>query len=76
MSSAWGDPHERNMEQIEIIDIQPKETLADRWGRFIHTHHYESFPDYFQCSLASFPRRTGERFIHQFVAVTPEEVFQ
>jgi hypothetical protein len=59
MSSAWGNPGERNMEQIEIIDIQPKETLADRWGRFIHTHHYECFNNYFQSSLASFPRRTG-----------------
>jgi hypothetical protein len=76
MSSAWGKPGERNMEQIEIIDIEPKETLADRWGRFIHTHHYECFNNYFQSSLASFPRRTGERFMHQFVPVTPGEVFQ
>jgi len=76
MSSAWGDPRQRKMEQIEIIDIQPKETLADRWQRFIHTHHYECFDSYFQSSLAFFPRRTGERFMHQFVPVTPEEVFQ
>lgn len=76
MSSAWGDPRKRNMEQIEIIDIQPKEILADRWQRFIHTHHYECFNSYFQSSLAFFPRRTGERFMHQFVAMTPGEVFQ
>ena len=65
------------MEQIEIIDIQSKETLADRWQRFIHTHHRtDCFGSYFQSSLAFFPRRTGERFMHQFVPVTPGEVFQ
>jgi hypothetical protein len=76
MGSAWGDSRQRNMEQIEIIDIQPKEVVADRWQRFIHTHHYECFNSYFQSSLAFFPRRTGERFMHQFVPVTPGEVFQ
>jgi len=76
MSSAWGSPSQRKMEQIEIIDIQPKETLVGRWGRFIHTHHYECFNSYFQSSLAFFPRRTGERFMHQFVAMTPGEAFQ
>jgi len=76
MSGAWGDARQRNMEQIEIIDVQPKETLASRWERFIHTHHYECWNNYFQSSLALFPRRTGERFMHQFVPVTPDEVFQ
>jgi hypothetical protein len=76
MGGAWGDSRNRNMEQIEIIDIQPKEVVADRWQRFIHTHHYECFNGYFQSSLAVFPRRTGERFMHQFVPVTPGEVFQ
>lgn len=76
MSSAWGDPRQRNMEQIEIIDVQPQEILADRWKRFIHTHHYECFSSYFQSSLSLFPRRTGERFMHQFLPVTPREAFQ
>lgn len=76
MSSAWGDPRQRNMEQIEIIDIQPQEILAERWQRFIHTHHYECFNGYFQSSLSLFPRRTGERFMHQFLPATPEEAFQ
>jgi hypothetical protein len=76
MGSAWGDPRQRSMEQIEIIDIQPEEVLADRWQRFIHTHHYECFDSYFQSSLALFPRRTGERFVHQFTPATPGEAFQ
>jgi hypothetical protein len=76
MGSAWGDPRQRNMEQIEIIDVKPQETLAERWQRFIHTHHYECFDSYFQSSLSLFPRRTGERFMHQFLPATPGEAFQ
>jgi hypothetical protein len=76
MSSAWGAPHQHKLEQIEIIDAQFKDTVIDRWGRFIHTHHYDNITDYFQSSLALFPRRTGERFMHQFLSVTPAQAFQ
>ena len=76
MSNAWGDPHLRKLEQIEIIDVQPRGLVIDRWRRFIHTHHYDYLTDYFQSSLALFPRRTGERFVHQFQAMTPAEAFQ
>jgi len=76
MSNAWGNPIERKMEQIEIIDVQPMDTVIDRWRRFIHTHHYNYCTDYFQSSLALFPRRTGERFVHQFMPVNPGDAFQ
>jgi hypothetical protein len=52
------------------------EILLDRWQQFIHTHHYECFKSYFQSSLAFFPRRTGERFMHRFMPSTPGEAFQ
>jgi len=76
MSAAWGDPNQRNLEQIEMIDVQPETVLTERWKRFIHTHHYDYCTDYFQSSLAQFPRRTGERFMHQYLPATPEEAFQ
>jgi hypothetical protein len=76
MSRAWGDPNRRNLEQVEMIDVQPETVLTKRWKRFIHTHHYDYCSDYFNCSLAQFPRRTGERFMHQYLPTTPEEAFQ
>jgi hypothetical protein len=76
MSSGWGDPANRNLEQFEIIDVQAENVVTRRWERFIHTHHYDYSTDYFQSSLALFPRRTGERFMHQFLPSTPEEAFQ
>lgn len=76
MKTAWGDPNERNLEQIEIIDIQPQELAHERWSKFIHTHHYDYATGYFDSILAEFPRRTGERFMHQFLPGTPDEAFQ
>jgi hypothetical protein len=76
MSEAWGDPQQRNLEQIEIIDVQPQEVVRERWGRFIHTHHYDYCASYFDSVLAYFPRRSGENFTHRFLPSTPDEAFQ
>lgn len=76
MSKAWGDPQQRALEQVEIIDIQSEEVVRNRWSKFIHTHHYDYCTNYFDSVLANFPRRTGERFMHQFLPSTPEEAFQ
>lgn len=76
MRNAWGDANERNLEQIEIIDVQEQEVVRQRWANFIHTHHYDYGTSYFDSILAQFPRRTGERFMHQFLPATPEEAFQ
>ena len=76
MSHAWGDPAQRNIEQVEIIDVQPQDVVRERWNKFIHSHHYDYCTNYFQSVLAHFPRRTGERFMHQFLPTTPGEAFQ
>ena len=76
MSAAWGTPAERNLEQTEIIDVQPESILTTRWAPFIHSHHYDCVADYFQSSLSQFPRRTGERFMHQYLPSSEAEAFQ
>lgn len=60
MKGAWGDKYQRNIEQIEIIDIKGEEELRDTWKNFIHTHHYSVTNDFYKSSLALFPRRTCE----------------
>lgn len=76
MSNAWGDRYQRNLEQVEIIDIQPEDVTRERWDRFIHTHHYDCCNDYFQSVLAAFPRRTGESFMHEMLPATVAEALQ
>ena len=75
MSEAWGTPAQRNMEQFELIDIRPENEVCASWNRFIHTHHYDYCTDFFQSSLARFPRRTSEAFFYQYEPFTIEEAF-
>ncbi len=74
MSQAWGSPHQRVMEEIEIIDIVCEEQLVKRWDRFIHSHHYrvltparvgETSTDFFGSLVAKHPRRSCEAMFHQ-----------
>jgi hypothetical protein len=66
MSSAWGNVSERNMEQVELIDIRGEDELRRTWSRFIHTHHYDISRDFYNSWIGSHPRRTGEAWWAQF----------
>lgn len=63
---AWGSSEDRAMEQIEIIDIRDRSQLIETWGQFIHGQHYEVHSDYFQSTIALFPRRVSEANLGRF----------
>ena len=60
MKKAWGSVNERNLEEIELIDIKDEETVIESWSQFIHTHHYSYKTSFFDSTLARCPRRTCE----------------
>lgn len=60
LKEAWGTPDERDLEEIEIIDIREEDTVIDSWKQFIHTHHYSYHKSFFDTTLARFPRRSCE----------------
>lgn len=60
LKNAWGKVEDRNLEEIEIIDIRPEEEVKESWTDFIHTHHYSVYGDIFDSALGKFPRRTCE----------------
>lgn len=60
LSEAWGEPEEKSLEEIEIIDVLSKEELGERWGNFIHTHHYRAPADFYGSMASRHPRRTCE----------------
>jgi hypothetical protein len=60
MKDAWGSPYDRNLEQTEIIDIKKPEVLRVQWDEFIHSHHYDVMDNFYDSSIALFPRRTCE----------------
>lgn len=76
LSNSWGNKESRNMEQVEMINVESEETCTAKWDKFIHTHHYDYFTNYFDSRLAKFPRRTFENYHHQMLPLTPAEAFQ
>ena len=60
MKEAWGDVHDRNLEETEIIDIKDEEVLREKWDPFIHTHHYQITSSFYNSLLAKHPRRSCE----------------
>jgi hypothetical protein len=60
MKEAWGDPQNRNLEEIEIIDITHEDTLIRTWDHFIHTHHYRTCSNFHESLIGKYPRRTCE----------------
>ena len=60
MKKAWGSVNERNLEEIELIDIRAEEVVVESWSEFIHTHHYSYNTSFFDSTLAKYPRRTCE----------------
>lgn len=75
LNDAWGTPDERNMEQVEIIDIRPQDELRNLWDNFIHSHHYDITDNFFGSVLAHYPRRTSESWFHHYLPATIEEAF-
>ncbi|MFT9027293.1 hypothetical protein [Acetobacter indonesiensis] len=60
LQEAWGISEERNFEQFEIIDIKEEKEIIKSWSPFIHTHHYDIHKNFFDSSLANYPRRTTD----------------
>jgi len=71
LSEAWGPVAERNMEQIEFINRSSESELRDQWSKFVHTHHCERHENYFESSLANYPRRTAESWYHIYAPEVP-----
>lgn len=62
LKSAWGKPEERNLEEIEIIDLRSEDDLKPSWEEFIYSHHYSCHKSFFDSTLGTFPRRSCEAF--------------
>ena len=60
MKTAWGETHQRRLEETEILDIRDEEELASTWAPFIHSHHCTIQRSFYQSYIAQFPRRSGE----------------
>jgi len=60
LKSGWGDVSDRNLEEIEIIDIKDEDILRHSWDQFIHTHHYTVKDSFYNSWISQHPRRSCE----------------
>lgn len=60
LKQGWGVVEERNMEEMEFIDLKDEDSIYETWKSFIHSHHYTCTDNFFNSSLGKYPRRTCE----------------
>lgn len=60
LKKAWYAESNRKMEYIEIIDIEKRDILAERWRSFAPTSHYSLINSFEESKLWKWPRRTCE----------------
>ena len=60
MLKVWQNNPSRDLAEIEIIDIKPKDELKETWNSFIVRQHYGIYEDFFNSYLCRYPRRTCE----------------
>ena len=60
LKSAWMNRSSREMEHVEVIDIEEKSILYDRWKPFTPTLHLKSITDFNESWIAQCPRRSRE----------------
>jgi len=76
LNDAWGMGADRNMEQVEMINIEDEDRCKRKWNGFIHSHHYDYGTSYFDSVLAHYPRRTCESYQHHYIPLSASEAFQ
>lgn len=64
LKSAWFENSPRNMEHIEIIDVEKKDKLADKWSHFTPTNHYSLISTLNESRLLRWPRRSCEALFY------------
>lgn len=71
LREGWGELGDRQLEEVEIIDIEDSEALVDRWGPFIVEHHYQVVRDFYDSLIGQHPRRSCEAFWDATMEISP-----
>ena len=58
LQAGWGNGGERELEQIELIDVKPQSELLSTWDSFVHSHHYTIYNNFYHSFIAKYPRRS------------------
>ncbi len=56
--SAWGNLHNRSLEEFSFIDIENEKDYVEKWRGFVYNNHYRYSNSFFDSYIALFPRRS------------------
>ena len=60
LKSAWMNRSSRELEHVEVIDIDEESILSERWKSFTPTHHFHRRQEFKHSWIARWPRRSRE----------------
>lgn len=59
---TWKDNPTRELAEIDIVDIRPREEIEASWSDFFVRQHYGIFPEVMRTTSFRYPRRSCEAF--------------
>lgn len=60
LKEGWGNANDRDLEEIEMIDVKSDDDLYQTWEPFIHSHHYRTTNSFYDSIIGYSPRRSCE----------------
>lgn len=72
---AWFKKSSRQMEHLELIDIEKEDVLSERWNPFAPTRHYQIIRNLSESRLLGWPRRSCEALFYPMSRGEPCEAF-
>lgn len=73
LQEGWGRSHDRNLAEIEIIDIVGSERLVNKWDSFIHSHHRRTMKSFYDSLIYKYCRRSCDAFWDSQMDLNPRE---
>lgn len=60
LHGAWDSNSSREFLETEVIDVKAKEEVEATWEPFFFSHHYSVHSSFYESTLGTHPRRSGE----------------
>lgn len=60
LHGAWDSNSSREFLETEVIDVKPEEEVEATWEPFFFSHHYSVHSSFYESTLGTHPRRSGE----------------
>lgn len=75
LQEGWGNAEERELEQIQIIDIMDIETIESKWQSFFCRQHYNIYNSFYNTFIGKYARRSCDALWDAVMMCNPREEY-